>query len=113
MNTKAAMLFLCFPVILGLPGVPAGAEEPVVTFESLLNEMTNRDALARLPQPAYSCRQASSYERLSKTPEDHDTWMANHDWSHFLRSEEVDGRTEWVMLDQKGPGCIVRIWSGG
>jgi len=93
-------------------GIVTGAET-AVSFTSLLDEMIDRDVLARLPDPAYTCRQASSYERLSVSPDDPDGWFANHDWSHFIRSEEIDGRTEWMMLDADGPGSIVRIWSGG
>jgi hypothetical protein len=84
----------------------------VITLESLLDEMLDRDALARLDEPAYVTRQASSYQRLSVAP-DQEGWYANQDWSHFIRKEQKDGRTEWVMLDAKGPGCIVRFWMGG
>ena len=36
--------------------------------------------------------------------------MANNDRSFFLRSEQIDGRHESVMLDAQGPGCVVRFW---
>ncbi|MHC4740571.1 MAG: glycoside hydrolase family 172 protein [Planctomycetota bacterium] len=92
--------------------VVGGARGGVVTLESLLIEMTDRDALARLNEPSYECKQASSYQRLSVSP-DKEGWYANQDWSHFIRKEENDGRVEWVMLDVDGPGCIVRFWMGG
>ncbi len=88
------------------------ASADVITLESLLDEMLDRDALARLSEPGYECRQASSYQRLSVAP-DKEGWYANQDWSHFIRKEENDGRVEWVMLDVEGPGCIVRFWMGG
>ncbi|MHC4313631.1 MAG: hypothetical protein ACYSW3_14325 [Planctomycetota bacterium] len=72
----------------------------VITLESLLDEMLDRDALARLDEPAYVTRQASSYQRLSVAP-DQEGWYANQDWSHFIRKEQKDGRTEWVMLDAR------------
>jgi len=87
------------------------AAEPTISFESLLNEMVDRDAAARFPQPAYNCRQQSSYDPASVSPDQPDTWMANNDWSHFRRSEQHQGREEWVMLDAEGPGCVVRIWT--
>ena len=87
-----------------------GAEK-TVTFESLLEEMVDRDAAARFPDPAYSCRQTSSYDRASVSPDEPGTWMANNDRSFFIRSEQIDGREEWVMLDAEGPGCVVRIWA--
>ncbi len=86
------------------------AAEPI-TLESLLDEMVDRDAAARFPDPAYTCRQASSYDRASVSPEEPGTWMANNDRSFFIRSEEIDGREEWVMMDAEGPGCVVRIWA--
>ncbi len=87
----------------------AGAEEPI-TLVSLLDEMIDRDASARFPEPAYTCRQASSYDRASVSPEEKETWMANNDRSFFLRSETSEGREEWVMMDAEGPGAIVRWW---
>jgi len=91
-------------------GNAAGAD--FVTLESLLDEMVDRDSLARLSEPGYECKQASSYQRLSIAP-DKEGWYANQDWSHFIRKEENDGRTEWVMLDVEGPGCVTRFWMGG
>ena len=37
--------------------VPARAEAPAITFQSLLREMTDRHALARVPEVEYTCRQ--------------------------------------------------------
>lgn len=81
-----------------------------VTMQSLLTEMIDRDQLARYPSPAYQCIQASSYERKSKTPDDIKNWFANSDRNYFLREDDHDGRLEYVLCDQKGPGAVVRIW---
>ncbi|MCC6680415.1 MAG: DUF2961 domain-containing protein [Phycisphaeraceae bacterium] len=81
-----------------------------IRLESLLDEMIDRDAVARWPQPAYTCSQASSYDRRSVSPDDQSTWYANGDRSWFVRSEQRDGRQELVMMDVEGPGAIVRIW---
>lgn len=91
----------------------AGAEEAAVTLEGLLKQMIDFDAVARWPDPPYTCRQASSYDRRSKTPGDPAGWFANNDWSQFIRSEETKGRREWVLMDAAGPGCVVRQWWGG
>jgi hypothetical protein len=91
----------------------AGAEEAAVTLEGLLKEMIDLEAVARWPDPPYTCRQASSYDRRSKTPSDPAGWFANNDWSQFIRSEETKGRREWVLMDADGPGCVVRQWWGG
>jgi len=82
----------------------------VVTLGTLLDEMVNRDQLARFPQPAYTCRQASSHDRTATSPDKKETWFANRDWSQFIRTEEKDGRKEYVMMDADGPGAVVRIW---
>ncbi len=101
---------LCLVVALVMIGQsPAAAQ--VVTINGLLREMIDRDALARLPEPWYLCAQASSYDRASTTPEHHESWFANADAGHFLREETREGRTEYVLLDESGPGAIVRIWS--
>src|SRR5437867_3679029 len=83
---------------------------PVIDLGSLLRELTDRRELARLPSPSRVCRQASSYDRASVTP-DKEGWFANGDAGQYLRMEERDGRTEGVMLDADGPGAITRIWS--
>lgn len=88
--------------------VPALSAEPI-TFDSLLSEMTDRSAVASFPDPAYTCKQASSYDRGSKAP-NKSGWFANNDRSFFLRSEKNQGREEWVMMDAEGPGAIVRFW---
>ncbi|MFO0836474.1 MAG: glycoside hydrolase family 172 protein [Phycisphaerales bacterium] len=87
------------------------AAPPQVTFQSLLSEMTDRSAVARYPVPSYLCAQASSYDRASTSPSNSDTWFANGDYNQFIRVEEINGRKEWVMMDQAGPGAVVRIWS--
>lgn len=95
-------LLLCL-----LLAAPLGAEP--VTFASLLAEMTDRAAIARYPEPAYLCRQFSSYDRAAKSPTE--DWFANGDRGQYLREERHGERTEWVMVDTPGPGAVVRIWS--
>ena len=90
--------------------LPRAASASPVSLESLLTEMVDRDRLARMPNPAYTCRQASSYDRRSTDPDDPSTWFANMDRSYFVRTEQNDGRTEYVMMDEAGPGAVVRIW---
>jgi hypothetical protein len=104
------MLSLC---LIMLAGVTTSRPEatPPVTLASLLAEMTDRAAAARFPSPAYRCSQASSYDRASDDPDDHDTWFANADVSQYMRAELNGERKEWVMMDRAGPGAVVRIWS--
>ena len=93
-----------------LMSVAAGgvAAKPITT-ESLLDDMTNLRGMAEFPEPAYTCKQFSSYDRASKSPAE--DWFANADCGQYLRIEERDGRKEHVMMDAAGPGAIVRIWS--
>lgn len=100
-------------ILILLTSLPAQAQHRTITLPSLLKEMTDRDSIARWPSPEYTERQASSYDRRSKTPADPEGWFANDDFSQFTRSEENAGRREWVMMEADGPGCVVRIWFGG
>ena len=88
----------------------APAVGQTVSFASLLDEMVSREAVARFPDPAYTCRQASSYDRDSVAP-DKPGWFANADRSQFVRTEKNGGRTEYVLMDESGPGAIVRFWA--
>ncbi len=82
-----------------------------ITTRGLLDQMTDLSTMPEYPHPAYDCRQFSSYDRASTTPTDHERWFANRDAGFYLREEQRDGRTEYVMMDTDGPGAIVRIWS--
>lgn len=102
-NMKKWLMFL--GVMMTCAAVQA--KEPV-SVATLLAEMTDRAAVARFPDPAYTCKQASSYDRAAKSPEQ--DWFANGDASQFVRVEENAGRKEWVLMDAEGPGAIVRWW---
>ncbi len=102
---------MLFPVaVCGLLLLAAACtRKPEVSVASLLQEMTDRSALARYPNPAWRAYQASSYDRASVRP-DTASWFANWDRSQFLRTDSVDGRREFVLLDADGPGAVVRFW---
>lgn len=91
----------------------AGCAAQEVNVGTLLAEMPDLESMAEFPSPAYTCSQASSYHRNSHKIEDktYGGWFANHDLGHYIRKEENDGRKEYVLMDAKGPGAIVRIWS--
>ena len=98
-------LFLFVVCVFTTPFVVA----QTVTLSTLLDEMIDRSAVARFPDPAYTCKQFSSYDRAATSP-DEPGWFANSDNSQFLREETNGGRQEWVMMDAEGPGAIVRWW---
>lgn len=115
--------FLCLLAISALPvsaqpppvspTFPTSAPVTPVSLQSLLQEMTDRDRLARFPESTYSTAHASSRDRRSVAP-GQPGWFSNNDSSQFLRTETSDGgRVENVLLDVEGPGAITRIWMGG
>ena len=71
--------------------------------------MVDAESIARWPQPEFTCKQASSYDRETVAP-DKPGWFANNDQNQFIRIETNGGRTEKVMLNADGPGCLVRFW---
>jgi hypothetical protein len=89
------------------------AESASLTTGSLIAEMADLAGMAEFPQPAYTCKQFSSYDPKSKSPANptQDDWFANADCGQYLRVEERVGRKEYVMMDAAGPGAVVRIWS--
>ncbi len=103
------ILGVVFVTSVTWPSACRAASKPI-TLETLLEEMVDRDTIARLPDPAYTCKQASSYDRHSTEPGS-PTWWANMDRSYFVRVEENDGRTEHVLMDVDGPGAVVRFWA--
>lgn len=90
----------------------ADSRTPVITFESLLKELTDRSGLARWPAPEFRLLQASSYDRRS-VEKDQEGWFANEDWSNYIRKEINQGREEYVVMDADGPGAITRFWTAG
>lgn len=82
---------------------------PSVDAATLLEQMTNLQELAEFPDPPFTCKQFSSYDRASKSL--NEAWFANGDAGQFIRVEQTSRGTEHVMMDADGPGAIVRIWS--
>ena len=82
----------------------------MINLESLLTEMTYRAAVAQLPAPAFELKQASSHDPRKNDPGHPDTWHANVDYGQFLHTEVNEGRREWVILEDTGPGAITRFW---
>lgn len=99
----ATIVLHCLLVLVAGP-----ARASLVTFETLLDEMVDRDGIARFPAPEYRLRQQSSYDRGSKTPDNPKGWFANRDRGHFIRTETNNGRKEWALLEHKGAGAMGR-----
>ena len=84
--------------------------EICITLEDLLQEMIDRDRLARFPALEYESLQASSYDRSSVAP-DQPGWFSNGDCCGFIRTEQINGQTEWVIMEHDGPGVLTRLWT--
>lgn len=99
---------LCVLFVAGFALQDARAQQ-TISVKTLLEEMTSAAAVASRPQPAYTLKQASSYDRRSVSPAK-PGWFANGDFNQFIRKEENKTRTEYVMMDAAGPGAVVRFW---
>ena len=81
-----------------------------VTFKGLLEELSHPERLANYPNPEYQSLQASSYNRES-TQRDKPGWFADSDGTGFIRTEQINGKTEWVIMEHTGPGCLTKFWT--
>jgi len=98
-----------FMLLMSLSVFKLSYAQSVVDTRSLLKEIISYDAVAKWPQPEYTEKQASSYDRASIAP-GKPGWFANGDASQYIRTDTVAGRVEKVMLDADGPGAVVRFW---
>ena len=91
---------------LWLAGAGWAAGSEVISTASLIEEMTDLAGMAELPQPPYTCKQFSSYDRKSKSPTE--DWFANADVGQYLRKEVNGGREEFDY----GPLGRLTRWDG-
>ena len=105
-----AKLFCCLLLLLLAGGSLLALDAPPIGLRSLLAEMTDRDATAKWPVPAYALKQARSYDRKTTDPADEATWFANFDSGQFIWIEDNHQRREWVIMDHSGPGAVTRMW---
>jgi hypothetical protein len=82
------------------------------TFGTFLTELVNRDNLAIQPNGAYTLQQASSYDRRA-TALGAPFNYANTDTANFLGATVINEQTEYVMLNDTGPGVLTRWWMTG
>ena len=111
-----ALRILLFTLALLSPPLCSAGLTAVVNLESLLAEMCNPAAVARLPDPSYRSLQASSYNRASVARDQPDQgatgWFADSDGTGFIRIEKnARGEDEWVVMEHTGPGCITKMWT--
>lgn len=101
-------LSVCTALCCALPAIAAPGE---ITLPTLLREMAERNEVASLPLPAYTLKQSSSHDPRKTDPGNAAGWHSNEDHDNAMRSEVNQGRNEWVIMDDKGPGAVVRYWT--
>jgi hypothetical protein len=88
----------------------------------MLGEMSRLDHLGGAPPVRFRAGQQSSTDRRAQTAADPTNWFANDDYvtnerANLVRVEETDGgggafgSKRYVLLDERGPGAVVRIWT--
>lgn len=107
-NTLLKTLFLL--ATCGWLACSSMPQQKEVNLSSLLNEMVDREQITRFPTTNYRTLQASSYNRESVSP-DKPGWFADSDGVSFIRTEENNGKKEWVIMEDEGPGVITKIWA--
>ena len=102
----------CLFVIAALVNLCSIHAQEQVSMQSLLREMVDRKQLVEYPESIpYKAMQASSYNRASVSP-DQPGWFADSDGVFCIRTEKNrKGETEWVLMEDKGPGAITKIWA--
>ena len=102
----------CLFVIAALANLCSIHAQEQVSMQSLLREMVDRKQLVEYPESIpYKAMQASSYNRASVSP-DQPGWFADSDGVFCIRTEKNrEGETEWVLMEDKGPGVITKIWA--
>ncbi|SIR11090.1 glycoside hydrolase family 172 protein [Maribacter ulvicola] len=97
-------------VLFFVIGCTPAVEDEEISIGSLLTEMVDRDKITQFPDPYYQSLQASSYNRTSVS-KDAPGWFADSDGEYFIRTEEINGKKEWVLMEDEGPGVITKIWA--
>jgi hypothetical protein len=83
--------------------------EKLIEFKDLLEEIGNRDSLARWTDVPWKNLQTSAIKTVDRKQPG---FIGGKAIGNFVRIEEKpDGTKEWVLMEHMGPGVIVRMWS--
>ena len=114
MKFRAAAIGLVggyFGIALLLAPRPIQADErqPAVSLTTLLAEMTDRDAAAKWPEPAFTLKESSSHDEQDQSGRPGHLALQRQPRSvHSDRGQRGPATT--VLLDHDGPGTITRFW---
>ncbi|WP_214228053.1 glycoside hydrolase family 172 protein [Pedobacter sp. B4-66] len=111
---KVKIPALILILVMGLDSYAQMGVKPhqEVTLATLLEEMTSVESDVVFPEPYYTSKLQTSYDRRSVLPGT-SSWHANDDGAGFIRYEANQGRVEKVLFDQLGPGVLTRIITTG
>jgi len=109
-NNRTKLFGFLLGIIFFISSAGLHAQEAEVNISTLLEEMVDRDLITQFPTSNYQSKQASSYNRESVSP-DLPGWFADSDGVSFEKVEEVNGKKEWVLMEDLGPGVITKIWA--
>ncbi|MCZ7686435.1 MAG: hypothetical protein M5U28_49835 [Sandaracinaceae bacterium] len=97
------------PVDAHVPLPPAPRIDLPSLLDAMIDPLHPSTTLGR-----FSAENSTSWDRRSRSgPEVPEEWFANDDRNTFVDVREIDGRTEYVMLDTDGPGALVKFWAAG
>jgi len=116
-------LFFCLSILALVFSVTTARGQEVISFGTLIDEMTDLNRLTELPEQTYRMVQYSSYDRRSKVPGMRG-WFANSDgfggepipgFEAVVSPPEPDGSAlgTYLICDVEGPGAILRLWTAG
>ncbi len=106
---KMKTLLQPFTLVIILFSLISCSRNEIISLRTLLMEMTDRTNLTLFPDPYYSLKQFSSYDRKTEKA-DSAGWFANTDYTQFLGIDSSRGRKEYLLFDARGPGAVVRWW---
>jgi hypothetical protein len=109
MKKMIALVFIC-RITSGFAFPYHLSDTSIVSLTTLLNEMSDPRSLTKDSVPSYQSFQSSSWDREELKGKGTKEWFANKDYDNYIRKEENGKRTEWVIMDAKGPGAITRWW---
>ncbi|HUZ60049.1 MAG TPA: glycoside hydrolase family 172 protein [Hanamia sp.] len=102
---RVATLFICsLSFVLSVHSQPG----ITISLKSLLNEIVNQNSLTRFDGPQYQLMQTSSWDRSELEGKSSKGWFGNKDYDNYIRKEIHGDRTEYVIMDAKGPGAITK-----
>jgi len=106
-NKSLIIILIIFSCRLGFAQETKKSE--VISFASLLREMSNPEKLARWPESEWKNLQSSA---LKTDKRNNPGYFGTKEIGNFVRIEDKgNGKREWVLMEHQGPGAIIRMWA--